>query len=102
IEIETEQTIDGAALPALPGIKAVRQVGPRSLLVVAEDAGEAIPRVLEAIAAQGGEVTSSREVRPSFDAVFTRLLRDGREDGAAWEEAAGAAVAGARDAARVR
>ena len=37
---------------------------------------------LEAIAAQGGEVASSREHRPSFDEVFARLLIDGRDEAA--------------------
>jgi ABC-2 type transport system ATP-binding protein len=101
IEVETKQVIDAEALERLEGVTAVRQTGPRSLLVVAEDAGETIPRVVEAIAARGGEVTSSREHRPSFDEVFARLVTDGREDAAGRNGMAGGGAEGARDVAGV-
>jgi hypothetical protein len=39
-----------------------------------DDAGSAIPVVLESIAAAGGAVHSAREYRPSFDEVFAALL----------------------------
>ncbi len=74
IEIETRNIVDGSIVQGLEGIKSVQQHGPRSLLVVADDAGEATPRVLAAIAAQGGQIASSREYRPSFDEVFARLM----------------------------
>jgi ABC-2 type transport system ATP-binding protein len=75
VEIETAQIVDGAALGGLPGIQRVRQTSPRRLLVVAEDAGEATPRVLQAISQQGVQVTSSSEYRPSFDEVFAELVQ---------------------------
>jgi ABC-2 type transport system ATP-binding protein len=78
IEVETRRVVDGAALTGLDGVTAVRQDGPRNLFVTVQDAGDATPRVLEAIAAQGGEVLSSREYRPSFDDVFARLVTDDR------------------------
>jgi ABC-2 type transport system ATP-binding protein len=80
IEVETARLIDGAPLAELDGITAVRQDGPRNLFVTVADAGEATPRVLDAIVAQGGEVISSREYRPSFDDVFARLLTDGHAE----------------------
>ena len=44
------------------------------LLVVADDAARATPRVNDAIADAGGEVESSREYRPSFDEIFAELV----------------------------
>jgi ABC-2 type transport system ATP-binding protein len=79
IEVEPRRLVDAATLSELGGIREVQQAGPRKLLVYAEDAGEATPRVLEAIASQGGEVVSSREYRPTFDEVFTRLVNEADE-----------------------
>jgi ABC-2 type transport system ATP-binding protein len=82
IELETERAFDAGSLSAIEGVTAVRQPGPRNLLVVADDAGEVTPRMQEAIEAQGGEVASSREYRPNFDEVFAELVtRDRREHG---------------------
>lgn len=84
IEVETERAFDAGSLSAIEGVTEVRQRGPRNLLVVADDAGEVTPRVQEAIEAQGGEVASSREYRPTFDEVFAELVtRDRRERGEA-------------------
>jgi ABC-2 type transport system ATP-binding protein len=85
IEVETERAFDAGSLNAIEGVSAVRQRGPHNLLVVAEDAGEVTPRVQEAIEAQGGEVASSREYRPTFDEVFAELVTRDRR---AREEAA--------------
>ena len=74
IEIETTSIVDGASLVGLPGINEVRQPGPRRLLVIAQDAGVATPRLLEALRSQGVEVASSSEYRPSFDEVFGELV----------------------------
>jgi len=79
IEVETSRVVDAAALRGLEGITRVQQPGPRKLLIYAEDAGGATPRVLEALSANGAEVVSSREYRPSFDEVFARLL--GHDEG---------------------
>ena len=93
IEIETARAFDGASLQGIPGVREVRQSAPRRLLVVADNAGSATPRVLHEIASLGGEVVTSREYRPSFDEVFSELIardghgrepeeRDGRRPGA--------------------
>jgi ABC-2 type transport system ATP-binding protein len=74
IEVETTGTFDPAALTAQPEVLSVRSTGARTFLAMVDDAGSAMPVVLEAIAASGGEVESAREYRPSFDDVFAALL----------------------------
>jgi len=76
IEIETAQAFDGSVLEDVEGVRQVRQNAPRRLLVIAEDAGSATPRVLQQITSQGVEVRSSSEYRPSFDEVFAALVTD--------------------------
>jgi ABC-2 type transport system ATP-binding protein len=79
IEIETAQSFDGGLLEHEEGVREVKQTSTRHMLVVADDAGETIPRLIQAITAAGGEVLSSSEVRPSFDEVFARLVEAGDE-----------------------
>jgi ABC-2 type transport system ATP-binding protein len=74
IEIETAQAFDGSLLKQVPGVHEVRQTSPRRLLVIAEDAGVATPRVLQEITTHGVDVQSSSEYRPSFDEVFSSLV----------------------------
>jgi ABC-2 type transport system ATP-binding protein len=83
VDIETAELFDGDALRSLPFVRHVRQEGPRRLSVTVDDAGTATPDVVEAIRAQGGEVASAREVRPSFDEVFAILVTRGRSEPAA-------------------
>ncbi len=60
------------------------------MTVVVDDAGPALPDVVEAVGAKGGEVVSAREERSSFDDVFARLVeRDAQQR----READAAAVA---------
>jgi ABC-2 type transport system ATP-binding protein len=84
VEIETAELFDGDLIRTLPLVRNVRQDGPHSLTVTVDDAGTATPDVVEAIRAQGGEVASAREERPSFDEVFAILVtrsRAGSADG---------------------
>jgi ABC-2 type transport system ATP-binding protein len=74
IELELSRPVETDDLIALGGVSSVRWTGPRTLLIVAENAGEATPRVLQAIARLGGDVVKSREYRPSFDEVFAELV----------------------------
>jgi hypothetical protein len=74
IEIGTRAPIDAEQVPAVPGVISIRQTGPRALLVVAEDAGLASPKIIEAIEQAGGSVEFSREYRPTFDEVFAALV----------------------------
>jgi ABC-2 type transport system ATP-binding protein len=74
VEIQTARAFDGSSLQPLPFVRAIRQPGPRSIWVIAEDAGAAMPHLVEAVGAAGGEVVSAREYRPSFDDVFAELV----------------------------
>ncbi|HSL35108.1 MAG TPA: ABC transporter ATP-binding protein [Candidatus Limnocylindrales bacterium] len=89
IEVSTNALVDGSILESLPGVIAVRQVGPRQLRVTVEDAATGLPAVVDAIGAAGVEVASAQEIRPSFDEVFATLVeRAAAEDEANGEPAA--------------
>jgi ABC-2 type transport system ATP-binding protein len=84
VVVETAALFDGEQLRGLPFVRYVRQDGSRQLTVVVDDAGTALPDVVEAVRSHGGEVVSAREERPSFDDVFAALVqRDERERAAA-------------------
>jgi len=74
IEVATRDPIDVQRLPQISGVFSVRQTAPRSLMVIAEDAGVANPRINDAVEAVGNAIESSREYRPTFDEVFTTLV----------------------------
>ncbi len=86
IELETTLAFDGSRLEHVPGVRAVRQGGPRRFLVVCDDAGAATPRVLQELSAAGVEVVSSSEYRPSFDEVFAALVSQAEQSRGAEEE----------------
>jgi len=79
LEIETAQTFDASVLEHLPGVRAVKQSGPRRFLVIADDAGAATPVVLQEMNTAGATVVSSSEYRPSFDEVFASLVSQSDE-----------------------
>jgi ABC-2 type transport system ATP-binding protein len=79
IEIETREAFDARTVGAIEGVIGITQRGPREILVIAEDAGTAAPRVAAAIEQRGGAVSSSSEYHPSFDEVFAELIRRHRE-----------------------
>lgn len=74
IEVGTRAPIDARTLPQVPGVIEVRQTGARSLLVIAQDAGLASPKINDAVEQAGGAVEFSREYRPTFDEVFAALV----------------------------
>ncbi|HEX5824266.1 MAG TPA: ABC transporter ATP-binding protein [Candidatus Limnocylindrales bacterium] len=74
LDIETATMFDGATLKGTPGVVDVRQDGPRHLRVTVDDAGTALPVVVEAIKSSRTEVESAREMRLSFDEIFTILV----------------------------
>ena len=78
VEVETAGVIDGFALNDLPHVRKVEQDGPRHLRLTVDDAATGTPDIVEAIGARGGEVTSAREARPSFDDVFAALVERDR------------------------
>jgi ABC-2 type transport system ATP-binding protein len=74
IEVETGGTFDASTIESAPGVISVRQLGLRSFRAIVDDAGTATPAVVEAVAGRGGEVASSREVKPTFEEVFAALV----------------------------
>jgi len=89
IDVETTTMFDGANLTSTPGVVDVRQDGPRHLRIVVNDAGTALPVVVEAIKSSGTEVDSAREVRLSFDDVFAILVKQHEQNLAAAEAGEG-------------
>ena len=87
VDIETVHAFDGPALADLPGVVRVFQDGPRAIRVVVDNAGSATPDVVAAIGAHGGEVESVREHRPTFDEIFSELVRRDRETRGVAEDA---------------
>jgi ABC-2 type transport system ATP-binding protein len=80
VVIETASLFDGQQLTRLPVVRSVRQEGLQRIIVVVEDAGTALPDVVQAVGELGGEVVSAREERPSFDEVFALLVERGARD----------------------
>ncbi|MEA2674126.1 MAG: type transport system ATP-binding protein [Chloroflexota bacterium] len=78
VEVTTTGMFDATTLASEPGILGVNQTGPRDFRLVVEDAGRASADIVQAIAGAGGEVDVVREVRPSFEEVFTGLVERDR------------------------
>jgi ABC-2 type transport system ATP-binding protein len=93
VQVATAHAFDASRLPALASVKSVRQAGPREMLVIAEDASQATPDIVDAITAAGGEVEWTREYRPSFDEVFAELVN--RHQNGSSEASAGISGLGA-------
>ncbi len=74
LDIETGAVFDGSTIAGMDGVREVNQDGPRHFRVVVDDAGSALPSVVEKIKASGVEVTSAREHRLSFDEIFAILV----------------------------
>jgi hypothetical protein len=74
VEITTERPVDGEALRAVAGVTRIRQTGPRKIILVAEDAGAATPRLVEAIAKQNSGVVAIDPYQASFSEVFTTIV----------------------------
>ena len=74
IDIETTRAIDAELLADIPGVKEVRQRGPRRLLAIVDDAATVHPRLLHAVTESGLEVASSSEYHPTYDEVFAELV----------------------------
>ena len=89
LDIVTAKMFDGTNLNGTPGVVDVRQDGPRHLRVLVDDAGTALPVVVDRIRSGGTDVESAREERLSFDEIFTILVERHQEALAA--ERAGAA-----------
>jgi len=87
LDVETTTLFDSSDLVGTEGVRDVSQDGPRHFRVVVENAGVALPNVVERIRQAGVEVESAREYRLSFDEVFAILVaRHRAETGADGEE----------------
>jgi ABC-2 type transport system ATP-binding protein len=93
VQVGTTRAFDASTLPAIREVTEIRQVGPREMLVISTNGAQALPDVVDAISAAGGEVDWSREYRPSFDEVFAELV--GRHQGRPGNGSAGALGIGA-------
>lgn len=82
IEITTERPVEADAFRSVPGISRVRQTGARRVLVVADSAGAATPRIVEAARAQGSGTASIDPYRPSFGEVLAALVERAEEHAA--------------------
>jgi len=75
-------TVSGKELPSTTtavirralGVDTVRWAGPDRLEVVVEDAGTAVPTLMDALREANIEVDEVSEEHPSFDDVFVRLM----------------------------
>jgi ABC-2 type transport system ATP-binding protein len=89
LDIETSSVFDGSDLVGTEGVGEVTQDGPRHFRVVVDDAGTALPLVVERIRGAGVEVESAREHRLSFDEIFAILVARHEESVAREETAVG-------------
>jgi ABC-2 type transport system ATP-binding protein len=80
IEIETTGKFDGSVLESVQGVHHVQQMSPRELRVWVEEAATGLPTVVDAVGEAGGEVTSAREHRLSFDEIFAELVERANEN----------------------
>jgi ABC-2 type transport system ATP-binding protein len=85
LDIETAAVFEATDLMDMDGVREVTQNGPRHFRVVVDDAGSALPNVVERLRSAGIEVESAREQRLSFDEIFGILVARHRAE--AGEEA---------------
>jgi ABC-2 type transport system ATP-binding protein len=61
-------------ITAVPGVHAVRAVGPDEVRITVASAGTATPQITSALQGAGLEVANLGEYRPNFDEVFVKLM----------------------------
>jgi len=74
LDIETNGVYDGSELVGMEGVGEVTQDGPRHFRVVVNNAGTALPLVVEKVKSSGVDIESAREHRLSFDEIFAVLV----------------------------
>jgi ABC-2 type transport system ATP-binding protein len=79
VEVTMSGLFDVAALRQSAGVQHVRQTGPRTFEIVVDDAGTATPDTIQSMSDAGTRVESIREIRPTFEDVFTALVDRSRE-----------------------
>ena len=80
VEVTMHDLFDASTLHKAPGVQSIRQTGPKSFQLIVDNAGTATPDTIQAMSDAGAEVESIREVRPTFEDVFTALVE--RDDDA--------------------
>jgi ABC-2 type transport system ATP-binding protein len=88
LEVHADREVHPDQLATVPGVLAVRQVGPNRLLVTTADAKTTSPQIMDVLRRGGTGVVSLEEHQPTFDEVFTGLVERRRagpseDDGAA-------------------
>lgn len=78
VEVTMSGIFDAATLHRTEGVRDIKQTGPRDFRLIVDDAGTATAETVQAMSAAGGEVASVREVRPTFEEVFTLLVERDR------------------------
>lgn len=74
LDIDTAALYDAAGLMGTEGVREINQDGPRHVRVTVDNAGTALPIVVDKIRSAGVEVASAREHRLSFDEIFAVLV----------------------------
>ena len=74
LEVNADREVGPDVLATVPGVLAVRQVGPRRLMVTSSDAKTTSPQIMEALRRGGVGVMGMEEHQPTFDEVFTGLV----------------------------
>ncbi len=96
LDIVTVGAYDGSQLVGMAGVRQVTQDTPRHLRVVVDDAGTALPQIVEHLRANRVDVETAQEQRLSFDEIFAILVaRDQDADGA--DVTAGSEAGNGRD-----
>jgi ABC-2 type transport system ATP-binding protein len=78
LEVHADREVHPDQLATVPGVLAVRQVGPNRLLVTTADAKTTSPQIMDVLRRGGTGVVSLEEHQPTFDEVFTGLVEQGR------------------------
>jgi ABC-2 type transport system ATP-binding protein len=78
VEVTMQGLFDVATLRTSAGVIDVRQTGPKTFELVVDNAGTATPDAIQAMAEAGTEVDAVREIRPTFEQVFTALVERSR------------------------
>ena len=74
VEVRTARSADEKVFRAIPGVNSVQRRDPRTIHLVVDDAGEATPRIAEALSSDGTSAVSIEPYVPSFDEVFEVLV----------------------------
>jgi ABC-2 type transport system ATP-binding protein len=82
VDLEMPAPVDSSAVSMLeefPFVSRVERTGDKSLRIIVDQAGTAVPILVQWHKDRGREVTSIQEYQPPFDEVFVQLVeRDGR------------------------